>query len=197
MGFRFRRSFKIAPGVRLNLSGSGASVSLGPRGFHYTVGPHGTRTTVGLPGSGISWTAYQPYSSANHPPPLPSPPVRDGSDADRHEPTTSDQSATAIDSAPIDRLVANSTIDIAVALDAGRARWRLYMTLIAVLSTVFAVAAGIVIGSASAVSPLGTFIASAGALIIIGSLALHGRESSTVSCPSVFTARSTLGRPAG
>jgi hypothetical protein len=55
------------------------------------------------------------------------------------------------------------------------------MTLIAVLSTVFAVAAGIVIGSASAVSPLGTFIASAGALIIIGSLALHGRESSTVS----------------
>ncbi|MCK1718218.1 DUF4236 domain-containing protein [Bradyrhizobium sp. 141] len=45
MAFRFRRSFKIIPGVRLNLSGSGASVSLGPRGLHYTIGPHGTRTT--------------------------------------------------------------------------------------------------------------------------------------------------------
>ncbi|MCK1487860.1 DUF4236 domain-containing protein [Bradyrhizobium sp. 193] len=31
MSFRFRRSFKIVPGVRLNLSGSGASVTLGSR----------------------------------------------------------------------------------------------------------------------------------------------------------------------
>jgi hypothetical protein len=61
--FRFRRTFKIAPGVRFNLSKSGASVSFGPRGLHYTVGPKGTRTTAGLPGSGISWTEYQPYSS--------------------------------------------------------------------------------------------------------------------------------------
>jgi hypothetical protein len=50
--FRFRRTFKIVPGVRFNLSKSGASVSFGPRGLHYTVGPKGTRTTVGLPGSG-------------------------------------------------------------------------------------------------------------------------------------------------
>ncbi len=63
MGFRFRRSLKIVPGVRLNLSGSGASVSLGGRGFRYTIGSKGTRTTVGIPGSGISWTAYQPYAA--------------------------------------------------------------------------------------------------------------------------------------
>jgi hypothetical protein len=66
MGFRFRHSFKIIPGVRLNLSGSGASVSLGPRGAHFTIGPHGTRTTVGLPGSGITWTAFREVKHSRH-----------------------------------------------------------------------------------------------------------------------------------
>jgi Protein of unknown function (DUF4236) len=33
MGFRFRRSFKIAPGFRLNLSKSGVSASVGRRGL--------------------------------------------------------------------------------------------------------------------------------------------------------------------
>lgn len=61
MGFRFRRSVKILPGVRLNLSKSGASVSLGPRGLHYTIGPNGTRVTAGIPGSGLSWTQYTPH----------------------------------------------------------------------------------------------------------------------------------------
>jgi hypothetical protein len=63
MGFRFRRSVKILPGVRINLSGSGASVSLGARGFHYTIGPKGTRVTAGIPGTGLSWTDYSPHSS--------------------------------------------------------------------------------------------------------------------------------------
>ena len=58
MAFRFRRSLRLVPGVRLNLSKSGASVSFGGRGFHYTIGPKGTRTTVGLPGTGLSWTEY-------------------------------------------------------------------------------------------------------------------------------------------
>jgi hypothetical protein len=53
----------VFPGLRLNLSKSGASVSLGGRGFHYTVGPKGTRTSVGLPGTGLSWTEYTPYGS--------------------------------------------------------------------------------------------------------------------------------------
>ena len=46
--FRFRRTFKIVPGVRLNLSKSGASVSFGPKGLHYTVGPKGIRITPEL-----------------------------------------------------------------------------------------------------------------------------------------------------
>ncbi|MGI0490008.1 DUF4236 domain-containing protein [Pantanalinema rosaneae CENA516] len=54
MAFRFRRSMKIMPGVRLNLSKRGASVSLGPKGMKHTIGPGGRRTTVGVPGSGFS-----------------------------------------------------------------------------------------------------------------------------------------------
>src|SRR5438876_2189995 len=62
MGFRFRRSLSLIPGLRLNLSRSGPSVSLGVRGLHYTVGLRGTRTTVGVPGTGASWTSYRSYS---------------------------------------------------------------------------------------------------------------------------------------
>ena len=61
MGFRFRRTLKIAPGIRLNLSKSGVSASIGPRGAKMTVGKDGVRTTVGLPGSGMSYTHYERY----------------------------------------------------------------------------------------------------------------------------------------
>lgn len=56
MGFRFYRRIKILPGVRINLSRSGISTSIGVRGAHVTRGKTGTRTTVGLPGSGLSYT---------------------------------------------------------------------------------------------------------------------------------------------
>jgi hypothetical protein len=58
--FRFRRSFKLLPGIRWNIGKRSSSVSLGGRGFHYTIGSTGTRTTVGLPGTGLS------YTSVNH-----------------------------------------------------------------------------------------------------------------------------------
>jgi tetratricopeptide (TPR) repeat protein len=56
MGFRFWRRIKIAPGVTLNLSKSGGSLSFGPRGAKFTVGPRGQRATVGLPGTGLFYT---------------------------------------------------------------------------------------------------------------------------------------------
>jgi Protein of unknown function (DUF4236) len=59
MGFRFRRSIRILPGLRLNLGKRGASVSIGGRGAHITVGHGQVRETVGLPGSGLSYTATQ------------------------------------------------------------------------------------------------------------------------------------------
>lgn len=54
MGFRFRRSLKIAPGVRVNLGLTGASLSVGPRGASVTVGKRGVYSNVGLPGTGMS-----------------------------------------------------------------------------------------------------------------------------------------------
>lgn len=58
MGFRARRSFKVAPGVRLNVSAKSIGVSAGVRGARVSVNSrHGTRTTVGIPGTGISYTS--------------------------------------------------------------------------------------------------------------------------------------------
>ena len=56
MGFRFRRAVKLFPGVRLNLSKSGVSTSVGVRGAHVTLGHGQVRETVGLPGTGLSYT---------------------------------------------------------------------------------------------------------------------------------------------
>jgi len=56
MGFRFRRSIKLFPGLRLNIGKRGVSTSIGVRGAHVTFGRTGTRTTAGLPGSGMSYT---------------------------------------------------------------------------------------------------------------------------------------------
>ena len=53
MALRFRRSFKLAPGLRMNLSGSGASFSAGPRGASMTFGKRGTFANTGIPGTGL------------------------------------------------------------------------------------------------------------------------------------------------
>ena len=47
MSLKFWRRIRIAPGLRVNLSKSGASVSIGHRGAWYTIGPRGQRMTVG------------------------------------------------------------------------------------------------------------------------------------------------------
>lgn len=56
MAFRFRRSMKLAPGVRVNLNKSGPSVRVGPQGAGVTVGTKGTRATAGIPGTGLSYS---------------------------------------------------------------------------------------------------------------------------------------------
>ena len=56
MDLRFRRTIRVLPGVRLNLSRSGISTSVGVRGAHVTVGRGRLRKTVGIPGSGLSYT---------------------------------------------------------------------------------------------------------------------------------------------
>jgi Protein of unknown function (DUF4236) len=56
MGIRFRRSFKVAPGVRLNVSKSGISTSIGSKGATVNIGRGKRRVTVGIPGTGVSYT---------------------------------------------------------------------------------------------------------------------------------------------
>lgn len=56
MGFRFRKSFKLAPGVRLNVSRRGLSTSLGRRGATVTLGSRRKTVTLGIPGTGLSYT---------------------------------------------------------------------------------------------------------------------------------------------
>jgi hypothetical protein len=64
MGFRFRRTAKILPGVRLNINKSSLSVSVGPRGLKHTMSTNGTRTdTIGIPGSGLSYIERSKDSS--------------------------------------------------------------------------------------------------------------------------------------
>ncbi|MDV7390626.1 DUF4236 domain-containing protein, partial [Arthrospira platensis SPKY1] len=60
MSFRFFQRIRIAPGLTLNLSKRGVSVSAGPRGLQFTAGTSGTRATVGLPGSGLFYTVHNP-----------------------------------------------------------------------------------------------------------------------------------------
>ncbi len=56
MGLRFRKIVRILPGVRLNFSKSGGSLSLGERGLTVNLNRDGARTTAGLPGSGLSYS---------------------------------------------------------------------------------------------------------------------------------------------
>jgi len=53
MGLRFRKSIKIAPGVRLNLSKSGVSTTVGARGASVNIGKSGTYLNAGIPGTGL------------------------------------------------------------------------------------------------------------------------------------------------
>lgn len=54
MGLRFRKSIKLAPGVRWNISGSGTSWTLGPRGATVSIGKRGAFLNTGIPGTGLA-----------------------------------------------------------------------------------------------------------------------------------------------
>src|SRR5262245_32981682 len=61
MGWRFRRSIRIAPGVRVNFGKSGfTSFSVGGRGARATFGKRGITQSFGLPGTGLSYTQHTP-----------------------------------------------------------------------------------------------------------------------------------------
>jgi hypothetical protein len=63
MGLRFRKSFKIAPGVKLNVNKKSVGMTFGGKGAHYTVNSSGRRTTsIGVPGTGMY---YQDVKNAS------------------------------------------------------------------------------------------------------------------------------------
>lgn len=56
MGWRFRRSVTLMPGVRVNFGLRGPSVSVGGKGFRTTFGSNGRVTrSIGIPGTGLSY----------------------------------------------------------------------------------------------------------------------------------------------
>lgn len=74
MGFRFRRSISLIPGVRINLSNGGPSLSLGPRGASVSIGRSGAYANLGLPGTGLSYRTRigGGIAQRGNPPPAPS-----------------------------------------------------------------------------------------------------------------------------
>src|SRR6478672_12337472 len=78
MGWRFRKSFKVIPGLRLNLSRSGLSASIGGAPLTLNVGPHGFSGTESIPGTGISYREHVSFAQPGHQPSVP-PNISDGS----------------------------------------------------------------------------------------------------------------------
>lgn len=66
MAVRFRKSFKVAPGLRVNVSSRGIGASAGVKGLRYSVNSRGQRrTTVSIPGTGISSTSTSSSSRSS------------------------------------------------------------------------------------------------------------------------------------
>lgn len=55
MGLRFHKSVSLAKGIRVNLSKSGPSLSLGPKGATLNISKRGVYASAGLPGTGLSY----------------------------------------------------------------------------------------------------------------------------------------------
>jgi hypothetical protein len=121
MSWRFHRVLNIIPGVRLNVSKSGVSTSLGPRGADVNIGPHGATANAGIPGTGLSYrqklgyhgsgigvglfiallafAAWRYFGGDTHPTLSPSPPtVQTTSTADTSTSTDTDDDSGGIPS---------------------------------------------------------------------------------------------------
>ncbi|UFN51664.1 DUF4236 domain-containing protein (plasmid) [Roseomonas sp. OT10] len=79
MAVRFQQRVQLFPGVRLNFSGGGLSVTLGVPGASVNLGPHGTALNLGIPGTGLSYRHRLGGS--------PEPTTHPGSDGDGVPPT--------------------------------------------------------------------------------------------------------------
>ena len=53
--FRFRKSIGVLPGVKVNLSKTGVSTSVGGKGATLNIGHGKKNVTLGIPGTGLSY----------------------------------------------------------------------------------------------------------------------------------------------
>ena len=63
MGFRYRHTLRVLPGMHLNLSQRGVSTTLGRAGLSLNVGARGLRPSVGIPGTGLAYR-FEPVGFA-------------------------------------------------------------------------------------------------------------------------------------
>jgi hypothetical protein len=135
MPLRFRRSVSLFPGVHLNLSKSGASVSFGIPGATLNLGPRGTMATFGLPGTGLSYrvplkgdsnpsrrTSPSEPSGSSVPPEPASRPALPAAQPPRASPESGQPQSCEIGSAPVDRLTSGSLTDLKQLLVTARCR---------------------------------------------------------------------------
>ena len=53
--FRFRKAISVLPGVKVNLSKTGVSTSVGGKGATLNIGHGKKNVTLGIPGTGLSY----------------------------------------------------------------------------------------------------------------------------------------------
>jgi hypothetical protein len=58
MPLRFHRQFTLFPGVKVNVSKTGMSITIGGKGFHLNFSKRGVMQTTNLPGKGLSHRSY-------------------------------------------------------------------------------------------------------------------------------------------
>jgi hypothetical protein len=67
MGWRFRKSFQLIPGVRLNIGSGGIGLNVGVPGASVSINSKRTALNLGIPGTGLG---YQ-HTLVKHEPPAP------------------------------------------------------------------------------------------------------------------------------
>lgn len=85
MGIRFKKSFKIAPGVKINLNKKSTSVTFGGKGLHHTISSTGKRTTsAGIPETGLHYTQTSGSATGRKTPPNNSNSVKSSNHQNQH-----------------------------------------------------------------------------------------------------------------
>lgn len=134
MSWRFRKTFKIMPGLKLNLTARGLSATIGAAPMSVNMGPQGVYGNVSIPGTGLWNRQRLDLPSPSHPVAQPARvdenPVAPNFPAPvtpRAAPTSSDPSVTEIRSASTELLSSASMEDLRKLLkDAFEERTTLY-----------------------------------------------------------------------